>query len=190
MLIAQRDEYRTADVIVALMPTESSFKGYISELISAYKTKQVYLEYYGQNFDVQTDAGIFSELAPLLPFDIKSDYRRELAQLRLSNRMNITIPPNQYQAGIASWYGAYFQGRPTASTERYNMYALTAAHKTLPLGTKVMITNVENKESVIVRINDRGPFVGERIIDLSFEAARQLGVVERGLAAVILEIVE
>lgn len=189
-LIVYRDTFRTAGFIIALAPTESSFLGYVSELISAYKTKQVHLEYYGQNFDVKTDAETFSELVPLLPLDIKKDYIRELVSLQLFNHMSITIPPNQYQAGIASWYGSYFQGRLTASTEPYNMYALTAAHKTLPLGTKVKITNVENRESVIVRINDRGPYVAERIIDLSYEAARQLGVIEHGLAAVVLEIVE
>ena len=189
-LIIQRDTFRTANFIIVLTPTESSFRGYVLELISVYKTKRVYLQYYGQNFDIQTDVKTFSELAPLLPLDIKKDYVRELAPLELSNRMNITIPPNQYQAGIASWYGAYFQGRPTASTEPYNMYALTAAHKILPPGTKVKVTNVENRKSIIVRINDRGPCVGERIIDLSFESARQLGVVDHGLAAVILEIVE
>jgi len=189
-LIAQRDTVQSANVIIALTPKESSFGGYISELISTYKTKQFFLQYYGQNFDVKTDAGTFSELAPLLPLDINKDYLRELGPLRLTSHMNLTIPPNQYQAGTASWYGAYFQGRPTASTEPYNMYALTAAHKTLPLGTKVKITNVENRKQVVVRINDRGPYVAERVIDLSFEAARQLGVVERGLATVILEIVE
>lgn len=189
-LTAQRDTYRAANVIVALTPRDASFGGYVLELISAYKIKRVYLQYYGQNFNVQTDAGTFSELAPMLPFDIRKDYVHELASLRLFNHTKITIPPNQYQVGTASWYGVYFQGRPTASTEPYNMYALTAAHKTLPLGTKVTVTNVDNRKSVVVRINDRGPFVGDRIIDLSFEAARQLDVVDKGLAVVILEIVE
>lgn len=100
------------------------------------------------------------------------------------------VPTNQYQSGIASWYGSYFHGLPTASTEPYDMYALTAAHKTLPLGTSVKVTNIENRKSVIVRINDRGPFVGERIIDLSWEAARQLNIIDRGLVSVVVEIIE
>lgn len=88
------------------------------------------------------------------------------------------------EEGLASWYGPKFHGRPTASGEPYNMYALTAAHKILPLGTYVMVTNLENGRKVVVRINDRGPFVPGRIIDLSYAAARALGMVEKGVARV------
>jgi rare lipoprotein A len=77
------------------------------------------------------------------------------------------------QYGVASWYGEKFHGNPTASGEIYDMYQLTAAHKTLPLGTYVMVTNTENNRSVQVKVNDRGPFVKGRLIDLSYAAARR-----------------
>lgn len=95
-----------------------------------------------------------------------------------------------YQIGTASWYGSYFQGKPTASGEPYNMYDLTAAHLTLPLGTRVRVTNLRNGRSVVVRINDRGPVVPGRIIDLSYSAARVLKVKARGLQRVRLDIVD
>jgi len=88
------------------------------------------------------------------------------------------------QYGIASWYGKKFHGNPTASGEIYDMYQLTAAHRTLPLGTYVMVTNRENNRSVEVKINDRGPFVKGRIIDLSYAAARSIEMVEKGTARV------
>jgi len=88
------------------------------------------------------------------------------------------------QEGIASWYGPDFHGKRTSSGETYDMHGLTAAHKTLPLGTLVRVRNLQNQRSVELRINDRGPFVGTRVIDLSYEAARQLGVVGPGTAAV------
>ena len=95
-----------------------------------------------------------------------------------------TRKPVYSQRGIASWYGEEFHGNPTASGEIYDMYELTAAHRTLPLGTPVMVTNLENHRSVGVRINDRGPFVKGRIIDLSYGAARAIGIVEKGTARV------
>ena len=88
------------------------------------------------------------------------------------------------QVGIASWYGPGFHGSRTASGEIYNMYKLTAAHKTLPLGTYVKVINLENGKSVIVKINDRGPFVKGRIIDLSYAAAKKLGMLKKGTAKV------
>lgn len=88
------------------------------------------------------------------------------------------------QSGLASWYGKDFHGRKTSSGEVYNMYALTAAHKTLPLGTWVRVRNLQNGRSLDVRINDRGPFVRGRIIDLSYTAASRLGVVGPGTAPV------
>jgi len=86
------------------------------------------------------------------------------------------------ERGTASWYGKDFHGRKTASGEAYNMYAMTAAHKTLPLGTYVKVRNLNNGKTVDVRINDRGPFVRGRIIDLSYEAARRIGLVGAGTA--------
>ncbi|EGJ34779.1 rare lipoprotein A [Moorena producens 3L] len=90
--------------------------------------------------------------------------------------------------GIASWYGSGFHGRRTASGERFNQYALTAAHRTLRFGTRVKVTNLRNGRSVIVRINDRGPYVRGRIIDLSRGAARIIGLVRSGTGSVRIEI--
>ncbi len=88
------------------------------------------------------------------------------------------------QRGIASWYGKDFHGKKTSNGERYDMYAMTAAHKTLPLGTYVRVHNLENNRKVEVRINDRGPFVRGRIIDLSYAGAREIGIVGPGTARV------
>lgn len=115
--------------------------------------------------------GVFacSCVGPTWPF------RKEPARPALESKR-----PVYAQRGIASWYGGKFHGNPTASGEIYNMFELTAAHRTLPLGTSVMVTNLENGRSVEVRINDRGPFVRGRIIDLSYAAARAIGIVEKG----------
>lgn len=94
----------------------------------------------------------------------------------------------QTVSGTASWYGQKFHGRRTASGERFNMHELTAAHRSLPFGTKVRVTNRQNGRSVVVRINDRGPFTGKRIIDLSHKAASQIGMINKGTASVQLEI--
>lgn len=91
------------------------------------------------------------------------------------------------QEGLASWYGPDFHGKKTSNGEIYDMHAMTAAHKTLPLGTSVAVVNQQNGRQAVVRINDRGPFVGERIIDLSYEAASRLGVVGPGTAPVRIE---
>lgn len=93
------------------------------------------------------------------------------------------------ERGIASWYGRDFNGWLTANGESYDMNALTGAHRTLPLGTVVRVTNAENGKQVRVRINDRGPYVNGRIIDLSHAAAQKLGMVEVGVSAVSLEVV-
>ncbi len=90
--------------------------------------------------------------------------------------------------GIASWYGPNFHGRKTSNSEWYDMYAMTAAHKTLPMNTIVKVTNLLNGKSAIVRINDRGPFVKNRIIDLSYAAAKKIGIVRSGTAPVRLEV--
>jgi rare lipoprotein A len=92
--------------------------------------------------------------------------------------------------GIASWYGADFEGRLTSNGEIYDMYAMTAAHKTLPLGTVVKVNNLDNGKSVQVRINDRGPYVLGRIIDLSKTAAENIGISGTGTAHVQLEIIK
>lgn len=88
------------------------------------------------------------------------------------------------RTGMASWYGKEFHGKRMASGRRYNMYEMTAAHTTLPIGTQVKVTNLQNGRSVIVVIADRGPFTKRRIIDLSYAAAKQLGFVSKGTARV------
>ncbi len=92
------------------------------------------------------------------------------------------------EVGIASWYGEDFHGLPTSTGEIYNMYDYTAAHKTLPLGLFVKVKNLENKKEVILRLNDRGPFVESRIIDLSYAAAKDLDIVAKGTAKVEVEV--
>lgn len=91
------------------------------------------------------------------------------------------------QHGIASWYGKQFHGRRTSSGETYDMYAMTAAHKTLPLPTYVKVTSQRNGRSIVVRVNDRGPFHSKRIIDLSYAAAIKLGIANSGTAPVSIE---
>jgi rare lipoprotein A len=94
------------------------------------------------------------------------------------------------QIGTASWYGQKFQGKPTASGEPYDMYEFTAAHRELPMGSWLKVTNLRTGKWLIVRINDRGPFVGDRILDLSDSAAQMLDIKARGVARVKLEIVD
>jgi len=97
---------------------------------------------------------------------------------------------NYTEKGIASWYGPNFHGKKTANGEIYNMYALTAAHKLLPFNTRVLVTNLSNNKQVVVRINDRGPFVKNRIIDLSYLAAKKIQMITTGTAPVLLKVIE
>lgn len=94
-----------------------------------------------------------------------------------------------YQVGKASWYGPRFQGKETASGETFDMYDLTAAHRTLPMGSLVRVTNLKNGSQVTVRINDRGPVYRSRIIDLSYKAAKLLGLKSAGIQTVRLEVI-
>jgi hypothetical protein len=98
--------------------------------------------------------------------------------------------PTHTLQGVASWYGYPHHGRLTASGRRFNMYELTAAHRTLPLGTRLRVTNLGNGRAVTVTITDRGPFVKRRVIDLSYAAAREIGMIGPGTAPVQLEILE
>ncbi len=100
-----------------------------------------------------------------------------------------TVSVGDTFSGIASWYGRDFHGKKTSNGEYYNMYDMTAASKTLPMNTMLKVTNLNNLKSAVVRINDRGPFVKTRIIDLSYAAASRLGVVARGTAPVRLEVI-
>lgn len=93
-----------------------------------------------------------------------------------------------YQIGIASWYGKLFEGKETASGQKFNMDAMTCAHRTLPLGSLVRVTNLRNHKSVIVRVNDRGPLPENRVIDLSYAAAGSLGLRYSGIAPVRIEL--
>jgi rare lipoprotein A len=95
-----------------------------------------------------------------------------------------------YQVGTASWYGQDFVGKPTASGENYDMFDMTAAHPTLPLGSYVRVTNLRNGRAVVVKVNDRGPIVPGRIIDLSYGAAQALQFEQRGLQRVRLDLVK
>ena len=88
---------------------------------------------------------------------------------------------------VASWYGKQFNGKLTASGKRFNMYAMTCAHKTLKFGTKLRVTNPDNNKSVIVTVNDRGPFIRGRDLDLSYGAAKKIGIVRKGVARVKME---
>jgi rare lipoprotein A len=101
------------------------------------------------------------------------------------------VPDQTYrETGVAAWYGKEFQGQKTASGETFDMNALTAAHRTLPLGTIIRVTNLDNFKSVKVTINDRGPFVKSRILDLSLGAAKELGFAAQGIARVKIETLE
>ena len=115
--------------------------------------------------------------APTSPNQVKPGIRKQAKK-----------PP--YQVGTASWYGEYFDGKPTASGEDYDMYDMTAAHPTLPLGSYVRVTNLRNGRAVVVKVNDRGPIVEGRIIDLSYGAAQALRFEDHGLQRVRLDIVK
>ncbi len=126
--------------------------------------------------------GIFA-IAIIYHYSTKARLPSE-RQLREKGNFELILTQN----GTASWYGIPFHGRKTASGEYYDMYALTAAHKTVELGTFAKVTNKKNGKSVVVKINDRGPYVKGRIIDLSKAAAKEIGMVQDGLAEVKIEV--
>ena len=107
-----------------------------------------------------------------------------------TNQTKHAITARKPQVGKASWYGRLFQHKQTASGEPFDMYQFTAAHRTLPLGSWVKVTDLKNDRSVIVRINDRGPVPENRIIDLSFGAAKMLGMTENGIHPVRVELID
>jgi len=134
------------------------------------------------------------------PATIKDAVPREDPITRAGNKNPYTVlgktyhllPTSKgYQAeGVASWYGTKFQGRPTANGEPYSLYGMTAAHRTLPIPAYVKVTNLANARTAIVRVNDRGPFHAERIIDLTYAAAVKLGFAEQGTAKVLIEAID
>ena len=101
-----------------------------------------------------------------------------------------TVKQGEVIRGVSSWYGPNFHGKLTANGEVYDQYGVTAAHKTLPLGTVARVTNIDNGKSIILRINDRGPYVGDRILDCSYGAAIKLGFKDSGTANVEIKIIE
>ncbi len=115
----------------------------------------------------------------------RSKYGNPESYVVLGRRYNVMKTANGFrQRGIASWYGSKFHGHRTSSGETYNMYAMTAAHKSLPLPSYVRVTNLENGKSIVVRVNDRGPFHDNRIIDLSYTAAKKLNITASGTGKV------
>lgn len=107
-----------------------------------------------------------------------------------TNQTKHASSARRFQVGKASWYGRLFQHKQTASGEPFDMYQFTAAHRTLPLGSWVKVTDLKNDRSVIVRINDRGPVPANRIIDLSYGAAKMLGMTENGIHPVRVELID
>jgi rare lipoprotein A len=106
----------------------------------------------------------------------------------LGNHYNIVTKPDGFkERGLASWYGVKFHGHTTSSGETYDMYSMSAAHKTLPLPSYIKVTNLDNGKVAIVRVNDRGPFHSGRVVDLSYAAAYKLGIVDTGTATVEIE---
>jgi rare lipoprotein A (peptidoglycan hydrolase) len=118
--------------------------------------------------------------------------RRHNSMAGLGGHTRIEGPDGKIHelTGMASWYGERFHGRKTASGEVYDMHAMTAAHKTLPFGTMVRVTDIESRKTVIVRITDRGPFTKGRVIDLSYAAAGELDMIQAGVVPVRVDIVQ
>jgi rare lipoprotein A len=115
---------------------------------------------------------------------------KALVTLLLLLLLSCSKEPTHTLQGTASWYGHPHHGRLTASGQRFDMHAFTAAHRSLPMGTRLRVTNLLNGRSVIVTITDRGPFVRRRVIDLSYAAAREIGMIGAGTAPVALKILE
>ena len=139
-------------------------------------------------------------VAPVNPHAISDAVPRVEPVTRAGNKNPYTVAGKTYHLlptsrgyraeGIASWYGTKFHGRNTANGERYSLYGMTAAHKTLPIPAYVKVTNLDNGRTVVVRVNDRGPFHDDRLIDLSYAAAVKLGYAEQGTARVRIEAID
>jgi len=115
--------------------------------------------------------------------------RYTIFSLLIISLSSCTLAKNKsIETGNGSWYGKKFQGKPTASGEPFNMYALTAAHRTLPFNTMIKVTNLQNSRSIVVRVNDRGPYSKSRIIDLSYLGAKKLGYLNKGVAKLKIEV--
>jgi rare lipoprotein A len=101
----------------------------------------------------------------------------------------LLTPNEEPEIGVASWYGQEFQGNTTASGEAFDLNGFTAAHQTLPFGTTIRVTNLENNKNIVLRVNDRGPHMGRRLLDVSWAAAKRLGFLQSGLTRVRVEVV-
>ncbi len=124
--------------------------------------------------------------SPSIPVkSIRSENKVEKGKLAKASAKS-----GKVQVGTASWYGKQFHGRQTASGDTYDMFQFTAAHRTLPLGTLVKVTNLRNGKWVVVKVNDRGPYVGHRVMDVSYGAAQMMGFRQRGIEKVKLEVIE
>ncbi len=138
-----------------------------------------------ETFDVQRVADWDIRPEPASEFGNHSPYEV------LGQSYEVTHPDAHFsQTGLASWYGKKFHGRLTSNRETFDMYRFTAAHRTLPLPSYVRVTNLKNGRSLVVRVNDRGPFKADRIIDLSWAAAKKLGYVDDGITKVRIELVQ
>lgn len=139
----------------------------------------------GKRIDTRNIANATPKVEPITRAGNKSPYE-------VFGKTYFVLPSikDYREVGIASWYGTKFHGRKTSNGEIYNMYAMTAAHKSLPIPSYVRVTNLENKRTIIVRVNDRGPFHGPRLIDLSYVAALKLGYADNGTAKVLIEAID
>jgi len=122
----------------------------------------------------------------LIALSPRSEARSSASDLPLRP---LVMPKAELETGEASWYGEEFQGSETANGEIYDLNGLTAAHPTLPFGTTVKVTNLNNRKNILLRINDRGPYVRQRLIDVSWAAAKRLGFVDSGITPVRVEVV-
>lgn len=136
-----------------------------------------------RDIDLDTISDAVPRAEPLARYGNREEYEVLGTTYRL-----MTDPAGYEEEGTASWYGEEFQGRRTSSGEPYDMYAMTAAHRTLPLPSYVEITNLDNGKVVVVRVNDRGPFHDGRLIDVSYAAAHRLGMLGRGTARVKIRV--
>ena len=125
-------------------------------------------------------------VAGLIALSPKSEARSSVSSLP---PRPLVIPKELPETGEASWYGEEFEGNTTASGERFDSNGLTAAHPSLPFGTTVRVTNLSNSRNIVLRINDRGPYIGRRLIDVSWRAAKRLGFVDSGTTPVRVEVV-
>ena len=139
----------------------------------------------GKRVDTSSIADATPKIEPITRAGNKSPYQ-------VFGKTYFVLPSGKdySEEGVASWYGTKFHGRKTSNGEIYDMYAMTAAHKSLPIPCYVRVTNLENKRKIVVRVNDRGPFHGPRVIDLSYVAALKLGFADKGTAKVLIETID